>query len=227
MTEEQKQNIAGILASIALVITALGGIYATYLANRPDSGNGVSGNEHNNGYKRIPEKPIIVVMDSHVPDAVYNEETRKLHGSNTDDISEIIDNIYGTGIIRREATNPKWKRIESIENQNPALIIIHKSAFHDYNTTVRKDLDTLVNTLNSIAQSNPETRFLIYSRGFCKEDKEDLKKARKDISSLIDDRYPGLEEKLNYFGVCSEETWNDKAVRDGLKDKVKKILQLE
>lgn len=177
------------------------------------------------------EDPLIIIMDSHNTQAVYSETMQGLFGSNTDDISEIIDDIYGSGSIRREATNPNWNREESITAQDPDLVIIHKSAFYDYNSANdRSDLDKLVNVLNSIAEDAKNSRFLVYSSGFCNAaGEEDLYASTQDLVRRIDN-FANLKDRVHYFGVCYEksenkEIWKEDALRRTFKQKVKYILQ--
>lgn len=178
------------------------------------------------------EGPIIIVMDSHNTEAVYGQTMKGLFGSNTDDISEIIDDIYGSGSIRREATNPKWKREESIIAQEPDLIIIHKSAFYDYKlVNDRSDLDKLVDVLNSIVRGTVNTHLLVYSSGFCNATGEqDLYAAGTQELVRRIDNFSDLKDKVHYFGVCYEknkdkEIWKNDTLMRMFKQKVKDILQ--
>ena len=178
------------------------------------------------------KEPIIIVMDSHNTEAVYGQTMKRLFGSNTDDISEIIDDIYGSGNIRREATNPAWKREESIIAQEPDLIIIHKSAFYDYKlVNDRSDLDKLVDVLDSIVRGTENTHFLVYSSGFCNTaGEQDLYTAGTQELVRRIDNFSDLKDKVHYFGVCyaaheDKEIWKNDTLRRMFKQRVKDILQ--
>lgn len=214
-----------LVALVAIVPSVASYQFGIHRGGTAPSEVGEEVKEPSAGSQESSEKQVIIVMDSHVPKAVYMDNTRDLHGSNTDDISEIIDDIYGLGSIRREATNPEWNRRGAIEAQNPDLVIIHKSAFYDYvSNNTRSDLDKLVSVLSSIAQNSINTRFLVYSTGFCTEGNEDLSKAKEDLLLKVNE-YQDLKDAVDYFGVCSPKKWDDDDLKDRLRQKIKDILR--
>jgi serine/threonine protein kinase len=73
--------------------------------------------------------PVVLLMDSPLPDRVYDEETRKKGGTNADDISDVLRDL--PIIIEKENTSALWHREDQVRRENPALIVIHHSCFAD------------------------------------------------------------------------------------------------
>jgi serine/threonine protein kinase len=73
--------------------------------------------------------PVVVLMDSPLPDRVYDPETRKNGGTNADDITDILRDL--PIVIEKENTSPLWHREDQVLRESPALIVIHRSCFAD------------------------------------------------------------------------------------------------
>jgi len=122
------------------------------------------------------EPPVIVLMDSPIAERVYDPETRADHGTNADDINDILRDL--PVVLHKETVTSTWHREDQVIGQNPALVIIHRSCFYD-GPPFREGLDTalvkrvyelsegkLMAFLGYVAIANPRTKFLVYSRSF-------------------------------------------------------------
>jgi hypothetical protein len=127
--------------------------------------------------------PIVVLMDTFAPRGVYDEETRRKSGTNADVLSHVLESL--PVITQKETIGSTWDREIQVLNQNPSLILIHRSAFfHSMNQDLgigypaNKEPSSehfqrlyqmadnkLVAFMGFIAQGNRGTRFIVYSRG--------------------------------------------------------------
>ncbi|MCP4367301.1 MAG: hypothetical protein GY797_04180 [Deltaproteobacteria bacterium] len=160
--------------------------------------------------------PVVILMDSHLPEVVYREETLKNGGSNTDDLSEILDDVLPLENIRREATSLQWHREEAVLLQNPDIVIIHASAFYDQ-TNIEDSERKFASFLEYMGEKT-KTKFLVYSRGFCNKDESYFKNAYTD-------KFPFLLERIDLLGVCMPNTWKDISIQRELKKRVKLLLE--
>lgn len=104
-------------------------------------------------------RQTVVLMDSTLPNVVYDPATRAQGGTNADDITDVLSDLPITVI--KETTSLAWRRDEHVLRLTPDLIVVHFSAF--YGKTTPDDSDQrLEDFLNSM--STAKTRFLIYSR---------------------------------------------------------------
>jgi serine/threonine protein kinase len=120
-------------------------------------------------FKSAPPSRVVVLMDSPIPDRVYDPETRKNGGTNADDITDIISDL--PIVIEKENTSPLWHREDQVLRESPALIVIHRSCFADSAVGVDpqspalqvadKKLDSF---LGYVGLGNPNTKFLVYTR---------------------------------------------------------------
>jgi serine/threonine protein kinase len=120
-------------------------------------------------FKSAPPSRVVVLMDSPLPDRVYDPETRKNGGTNADDITDIISDL--PVVIEKENTSPLWHREDQVLRESPALIVIHRSCFAD--STVGIDPQSpalqvadkkLDGFLGYVGLGNPSTKFLVYTR---------------------------------------------------------------
>jgi serine/threonine protein kinase len=120
-------------------------------------------------FKSAPPSQVVVLMDSPLPDRVYDPETRKNGGTNADDITDIISDL--PIVIEKENTSPLWHREDQVLRERPALIVIHRSCFAD--STVGIDPQSpalqvadkkLDGFLGYVGLGNPSTKFLVYTR---------------------------------------------------------------
>jgi len=162
--------------------------------------------------------PLVVMMDSHHPMTVYDDETAVAGGTNADVVSDILLDLP----IRRqkEAVGPDWHRDEEILGFRPDLIIIHYSAFRQERVNSRhRRLRLLIEFF-----ADSDTRFLIYSR----REEVQLKEAMEELLAELDQRNPGLLERVHVFGLLDygEPRWLDPTTATSLKLRVKTILAI-
>jgi serine/threonine protein kinase len=120
-------------------------------------------------FKHFAQLPVVVLMDSPLPDRVYDPETRKNGGTNADDITDILRDL--PIVIEKENTSPLWHREDQVLRESPALIVIHRSCFADTNvgfdpqSTATQIADKKIESfLGYISLGNPNTKFLVYTR---------------------------------------------------------------
>jgi serine/threonine protein kinase len=171
--------------------------------------------------------PVVILMDSPIPERVYDPETRKNKGTNADDITDLLQDLPVA--IHKETTSSHWHREDQVLRQDPALIVIHRSCFFDptnlQDTTFRQELyqlleSKLISFLGYIALGNPRTRFLVYSRGF--EDAETW-------IPQVDERFPPLKGRIVAVHVPGKEkaTFRDPKIGGDLKLRVKELLGIK
>ncbi len=179
-----------LVASVALVAAAL--IASAWAFSRgtgtPASGKG---------------PPVIVLMDSLHPERVYDEQTRKGGGSNADDLTDVLRDLPVRLI--KENTNPSWHREYEVLQEEPALIVAHRSCFYDSTILGEAGREGPFRDLSwdkfevfaaLAAQANPRTKILTYSRGtFGREE------ARVKWVVDIERRFPPLRGRINAFNV--------------------------
>ena len=122
-------------------------------------------------------------MDTFAPRGVYDEETRRRSGTNADVLSEVLGDLEI--ITQKETLGSDWDRESQVLEQNPALVLIHRSAFFHsmardfevkypaaseepsifFNKHYEIAENKLVAFLGYIADQNPNTQFVVYSRG--------------------------------------------------------------
>ncbi len=168
--------------------------------------------------KSITVQPLVVMMDSHNPTTVYDDETATAGGTNADVVSDILLDLP----IKRqkEAVGPDWHRDEEILGFRPDLIIVHYSAFR--REGVRGPRRRLRLFIEFFADS--DTRFLIYSR----QDEAQLEESMEELLAELVQQHPGLLERVHVFGLLNygEPRWLDPTTATSLKLRVKTILAI-
>jgi hypothetical protein len=167
----------------------------------------------------IAVQPLVVMMDSHNPIAVYDIETAAAGGTNADVVSDILLDLP----IRRqkEAVGPDWHRDQEILGFKPDLIIVHWSGFRQKGATgPRIRLRLLIEFF-----ADSDTRFLVYSR----QAEAGLEGAMMELLADLDRQHPGLLERVHVFGLkdYGEPKWLDPTTAASLKLRVKTILALD
>jgi len=168
--------------------------------------------------KSITVQPLVVMMDSHNPTTVYDDETVTAGGTNADVVSDILLDLP----IKRqkEAVGPDWHRDEEILGFRPDLIIVHYSAFRQEGVRgPRRRLRLLIEFF-----ADSDTRFLIYSR----QDEARLEESMDELLAELDQQHPGLLERVHVFGLLDygEPRWLDTTTATSLKLRVKTILAI-
>jgi serine/threonine protein kinase len=113
--------------------------------------------------------PVVMLMDSPLPDRVYDPETRKNGGTNADDITDFLRDL--PVVLEKENTSPLWHREDQVLREHPTLIVMHKSCFADSTlgfdpqSTATQTADSKVESfLGYISLGDPATKFLVYTR---------------------------------------------------------------
>jgi len=120
-------------------------------------------------FNHAAKTPVVVLMDSTLPDRVYDPETRKNGGTNADDITDILRDL--PIVIQKENTSPLWHREDQILREKPSLIVIHRSCFADAalgfdpKSIAKQVADKKIESfLGYVSLGNPTTKFLTYTR---------------------------------------------------------------
>jgi hypothetical protein len=97
-----------------------------------------------------PDWQKVVLMDSSLPDVVYDPDTKRAGGTNADDLAQVLQPVNVRTI--KELVHPLWNREEQIKGFEPALIIVHFSSFYGYTNPADTDhrfqtfVDALIGT---------------------------------------------------------------------------------
>lgn len=143
--------------------------------------------------------PVIVLMDSAYPDRVYDPATAKRGGSNVDDLADILHDLPVT--LVKETTSSLWRRETEVVKEQPALVIVHRSAFYTFPESRAGEMYPLADNklaafLGYVAARSPRTRFIVYSRNSW-EVESVARKWREDAVS----RFPQLMGKVETWRV--------------------------
>lgn len=166
-------------ALVAVVLLAAGG---WYFKSRPSAAT-----------------PVVVLMDSTYADRVYDPATLKTGGSNADDITDLLHDLPVA--LVKEATSSVWRRESEVVKEQPALVIIHRSAFYTFPESRADELYPLADNklaafMGYVAALSPRTRFIVYSRHSWEVDAQ-AAKWRNDVVS----RFPQLAGKIETWRV--------------------------
>ncbi|MEP6706415.1 MAG: serine/threonine-protein kinase [Pyrinomonadaceae bacterium] len=169
--------------------------------------------------------PVVVLMDSPVPERVYDPETRKKGGTNADDITDILRDL--PIIIEKENTSSLWHREDQVLRQHPNLIVLHRSCFADADvgfdpqSNAMQTADSKIGGfLGYISLGNPVTKFLVYTR------RSDDQTA---WASDLEKRFPHLKGRvftMTIPGGSEHASFRDPETMKMLKAKVQSILGL-
>jgi hypothetical protein len=169
--------------------------------------------------------PVVVLMDSPMPERVYDPETRKEGGTNADDITDILRDL--PIVVQKENTSPLWHREEQVLQQNPTLIVMHRSCFADadasfdpQSTAIQVADSRIAAFLGYVGLGNPATKFLIYTR------RPDDKGA---WASDLEKRFPQLKGRvftIHVTGGPEHATFRDTTTAQALRQQVQAILGL-
>jgi hypothetical protein len=142
--------------------------------------------------------PVIVLMDSTHPERIYDEQTRRAGGTNADDLTDLLRDLPVR--LVKENTNASWHRESEVLQENPALIVAHRSCFYD--ATMLGEASRQIDFINLswdkfeafaglVAQANPYTKVLAYSRGSWADEG-----ARAKWVSSMGQRFPLLRGRV-------------------------------
>ena len=176
-------------------------------------------------FNHATQTPVVVLMDSTLPDRVYDPETRKNGGTNADDITDILRDL--PIVIEKENTSPLWHREDQVLLEKPSLIVIHRSCFADatvglnpQSTALQIADKKLESFLGYASLGNPATKFLTYTRRY-----EDEGAWVLDLEK----RFPQLKGRvvaLTVPGGAEHATFRDPETKKMVREKVKSILGL-
>ncbi len=126
---------------------------------------------------------VVLLMDTLAPHGVYDQATVRRSETNADELSRVMADL--PLVVYKETLGSDWGREDQIARHQPSLVMIHRSAFfHAMNAEFgfgysdediydeprwrllyRAADNKLVALLGYVGAANPDTRFLIYSRG--------------------------------------------------------------
>jgi hypothetical protein len=164
----------------------------------------------------------VMLMDSTLHGLVYDTETRKQGGTNSDDITEVLDDL-GLQLIA-EKTSLAWRREDQVRSLAPELIIIHLSCFYeksnpgDSDEKFRGFLDYMRDT---------DTKFIVYTRGLHGDVPPQVRERWKTQKAFLKSVFPA--ERLQLFMVKGDEdvSFRDATTGRKLKQLVKSMLDLD
>jgi serine/threonine protein kinase len=147
--------------------------------------------------------PVIVLMDSTHPERVYDDQTRKAGGTNADDLTDLLRDLPVR--LVKENTNASWHREYEVLQENPALIVAHRSCFYDATMLgeasrekafIDLSWDKFETFAALAAQANPRTKVLAYSRGSWADEA-----ARSRWVAGMEQRFPPMKGRIDALRV--------------------------
>jgi tRNA A-37 threonylcarbamoyl transferase component Bud32 len=175
--------------------------------------------------------PVVVLMDSTHPLRVYDSATIAEGGTNADDLTNALRDL--PVILIKETTNHTWNREEEVRLQNPALVVAHRSLF--YNATLGDNPDFAILTapmawdkfelfMAYVGAENPETRFLVYSRGSWRYEE----RRPEDWVREVEARFPILKGRLTGWQVpLDRPTFRNSETAGELRAQIVSLLGLK
>jgi Protein kinase domain len=150
-----------------------------------------------------PGPPVIVLMDSTHPERIYDEQTRKAGGTNADDLTDLLRDLPVR--LVKENTNAAWHREYEVLQESPALIVAHRSCFYDATMLgeasrqrpfIDLSWDKFEIFAGLVAQANPRTKVLTYSRGSWADEAQ-----RTRWVASMEQRFPPLKGRIDALRV--------------------------
>lgn len=208
MAAEDKPMIvapAGPLVSLAILLIASGWLGMRALVTQSDAGGP--------GQDALP---LVILMDSHHPKRVYDEQTRAANATNADVLSDVLLDLPVRR--QRESIGPEWHRDEEILRFAPDLIVIHYSGFRQEDSSGPRERLRLF--ISYFVEA--ETSFLIYSRG----DGAWLRESMETLLADLEAEHPGLLGRINVFSLTDHgpPSWLSPLTTNPFKLEVKEIL---
>jgi hypothetical protein len=176
-------------------------------------------------FNHAAQMPVVVLMDSPIPERVYDPETRKNGGTNADDITDILRDL--PIVIEKENTSPLWHREDQVLREKPSLIVIHRSCFADTTVGLNPQSNALQiadkkleSFLGYLGLGNPTTKFLTYTR-----------RSEDEGAWVLDleNRFPQLKGRvvaLTVQGGPEHASFRDPETKKMVREHVKSILEL-
>ncbi len=152
--------------------------------------------------------PVVLLMDSPHPERVYDPQTQKTGGTNADDLTDLLRDL--PVMLLKENTNATWRRELQVLQENPALIVAHRSCFYDTTLFDPAKFGDVGHTaqfaelahdkfdlfIGYVGQANPNTRFIVYSRGSWADEAE-----RSQWVKTMEERFPVLRGRVEAMKV--------------------------
>ena len=172
--------------------------------------------------------PVIVLMDSTLPDRVYDPRTRAAGGTNADDLTDVLRALPVE--LHKETTSSQWHREDQVLSQDPTLVVAHLSSLFNslglaegdpvYEELRRVGLERMRLFLGYVGAARPHTRFLIYTRGLGAESE------RRAWVSEVEQRFPHLAGRVVLVHVPGDDaaTFRDPATAAMIKREVEALL---
>jgi hypothetical protein len=167
------------------------------------------------------EKPKVLLMESALPEVVYDPKTREAGGTNADDLTEILKDLPVQLIA--ETTNLQWRREQQILELEPDLIIIHLSCFYSKTDVLDSD-ERFRSFLRYMIQS--KAKFLVYTRGPHGNVTQQLNNRWDAHLTFLHNNIPSDRIKVFIVDGGSQATFRDPTTARNLKMEVKKMLGL-
>ena len=174
--------------------------------------------------------PVIVLMDSTHPERVYDAETRKAGGTNADDLTDVLRDLPVR--LVKENTNATWHREYEVLQEQPALIVAHRSCFYDATILgeasreaafVNLSWDKFELFVGFVAQANPQTLILAYSRASWSDEN-----ARRQWLTSMEQRFPPLKGRIHAMAVpLDRATFRNAQTGAEMRKRVVDLLKLE
>jgi tRNA A-37 threonylcarbamoyl transferase component Bud32 len=193
--------------------------------------------------------PVVVLMDTTAAGGVYDDDRREAGGTNAEELSKVLHPLLPTSTVP-EPVSSKWDREAAVLAMRPKLILIHRSLFfHSLNAELKFGAPPFTNEVDAlrwrtlyrisderlrvfmgfIATSNPDTKFLVYSRGTDENwlDKDFQEKWKNELA----DRFPALHGRITTMLIKKYDraggTFRDPKTAEEIRGHVKKILHLK
>jgi serine/threonine protein kinase len=177
--------------------------------------------------------PVIVLIDSPHPERVYDPETRRTGGTNADDLTDLLRDL--PVVLLKENTNATWHREKQVLQENPTLVVAHRSAFYDttlFDPAKYGDVghtqqfaelahDKFDLFIGYIGEGNPRTRFVVYSRGSWDNDAASAQWIRS-----MEERFPTLRGRVQSMKVpLDRATFRDMTTGDEIRKLIETALK--
>ena len=173
----------------------------------------------NNNRAASLSPPLVMIMDSAHPARIYDEQVRSDGGTNADILSDILADLPVRS--QKELISPSWDRYEAITQFNPDLIVIHYSGFKQADSSGdRPQLRLLIEYFQKT-----ETEFLVYSRA----SNAWLEGNMNIVLEKLYAEHPDMRGRVEIFPLLEygEPQWMDQGAAQGIKLKIKEMLELE
>src|ERR1051325_8623167 len=199
-----------------------------------------------------PPDPVVVLMDTTAVGGIYDDDNKARGISNAEEIKKVLEPILDLRWLNAVPLSEAWKGEDNVIERHPRLVIVHRSAFfHSFNAFFQYGQppqfahptddprwvklygfadDKLINLLAYIAAREPQTQFLVYSRG---TDPNWVKPGYQEYwkKHMVESRFPNLKGRITTMTVKRGQdgkspTFRNPETQKELLEKVKTILGL-